>query len=158
MFGQTLYSARRYDEAIPHLKRSIELEPRNFLAYSRLADVYEQMERYDDALSVYRRVQAQVKGRPYLDRIARVYARMGKRTEARELLEELKATTGLTGFLPGAYAALDDNAEAFRQLMKKIDERALPGLFFIKVDPLFDSLRSDPRWKVVLRRMNLPAE
>jgi TolB-like protein/DNA-binding winged helix-turn-helix (wHTH) protein len=88
MFGQTLYSARRYDEAIPHLKRSIELEPRNFLACRRLANVYAQMGRYDDALACLEKLPERGRGL----HSARVYARMGKRTKARQILEQLRAS------------------------------------------------------------------
>jgi len=154
-FGQALSNARKYDEAVAHLERAIELEPRNFLACRRLAEVYAQMGRYDDALAFHEKGG----GGGYF--VARVYAKMGKRTKARRILEELSAKRSLMGSLPlgaGAYAALGDNDEAFRLLMKQIEEHALPGLFFIKVTPYFDSLHSDPRWRELLRRMNLPTE
>jgi TolB-like protein/DNA-binding winged helix-turn-helix (wHTH) protein len=154
-FGQALYNARKYDEAVPHLERAIELEPRNFLACRRLANVYAQMGRYDDALAFHEKAG----GGGYF--VARVYARMGKPTKARQMLEEVRVKTDPTGLQPlgaAAFAAVGDKDEAFRLLMNKIDEHVLPGLFFIKVDPVFDSLRSDLRWKEVLRRMNLPVE
>jgi hypothetical protein len=53
------------------------------------------------------------------------------------------------------YAALGDKDAAFRLLFKSIEERR-DWPIFIKADPPFDSLHSDPRWTVLLRRMNLP--
>jgi hypothetical protein len=113
------------------------------------------MGRYDDALAFHEKAG----GGGYF--VARVYARMGKPTKARQMLEEVRVKTDPTGLQPlgaAAFAAVGDKDEAFRLLMNKIDEHVLPGLFFIKVDPVFDSLRSDLRWKEVLRRMNLPVE
>ena len=50
-FGRVLYRARRYDEAIVHLNRAIELDPQSPAgAYGRLADVYEAIGKYDEAL------------------------------------------------------------------------------------------------------------
>jgi TolB-like protein/DNA-binding winged helix-turn-helix (wHTH) protein/Tfp pilus assembly protein PilF len=158
-FGQALYNARKYDEAVPHLERAIELEPRNFLAYRRLGRVYERMDRYDDALTIYEK--AHKKGEPaYFVLRAGVYAKAGKQTKARQMLEEVAKTdpTGRRALGAAAFAAVGDKDEAFRLLMKQIDEHALPGLFFTKVDPVLDSLRSDRRWKEVLRRMNLPED
>ena len=50
-FGRILYRARRFDEAILHLNQAIELEPETAGNYGRLADVYEEMGRYDEALA-----------------------------------------------------------------------------------------------------------
>jgi hypothetical protein len=57
----------------------------------------------------------------------------------------------------GVYAALGDKDAAFRLLFKSVDER-IDWPIFIKADPLFDSLHSDPRWTELLRRMNLPTD
>ena len=92
----------------------------------------------------------------YIARLARVYARMGRRSEARKMLEGLKSR----GRLPlmdaaSAYTALGDKDEAFSLLFRGVEQRSLS---YLKVDPPFDSLHSDPRWQELLRRMNLPVE
>ena len=56
--------------------------------------------------------------------------------------------------LAQAYAALGNNDEAFRLLFKHAEERN--GLNYVKTDPRFVSLHSDPRWQLLLRRMNFP--
>jgi hypothetical protein len=52
------------------------------------------------------------------------------------------------------YAGLGDKDEAFAWLDKAIADRE-SGLEFVKTDPSYDSLHSDPRFKNVLRRLNL---
>ena len=52
------------------------------------------------------------------------------------------------------YAGLGDKDQAFKWLEKGYDERAAP-LFYIKVDPIWDPLRSDPRFDDLLRRIGL---
>ena len=88
-FGRVLYRAR-HDQAIPHLKQAIELEPRSSDAYGRLADVYEALGRYDEALALYEKVNV-LRGRLVrgLD-IAIVFARMGKRSEANRIVAALR--------------------------------------------------------------------
>ncbi len=53
------------------------------------------------------------------------------------------------------YAALGDQDDAFRALARMFEER--DGLNYVKTDPRLDSLHADPRWQVLLRRMNFPA-
>jgi hypothetical protein len=87
---------------------------------------------------------------------ARIYARMGKRSEAQSILKALKPNTP-DSKVAAAYAALGDNDEAFRVLFQRVENRE-EMLYSIKTDPQYASLHSDPRWRELLVRMNFPAE
>jgi tetratricopeptide (TPR) repeat protein len=158
-FGRILYRARRFDEAISHLNRAISLEPRNHAAYGRLGDVYEEMGKYAEALAANEKANALAGRAVYSADIARIYARMGKRNEARQILETFRnrAVDLPVMAAAGAYAALGDRDEAFRMLFSKVEEHNVSDMY-VKVAPPLDSLHSDPRWLVLLRRMNLPID
>src|SRR4030095_7287603 len=154
-FGRVLYRARRFDQAIPHLNQAIALEPRSSDAYGRLADVYEALGRNDEALALYEKVHV-LRGRPVRDPdIAVGFARVGKRDEASRIVAPLRNTSP-PAQLAQAYAVLGNNDEAFRLLFRHADERN--GLNYVKTEPRFDSLHADPRWPVLLRRMNFPVD
>ena len=93
-FGRVLYRARKFDEAIVHLNRAIELDPQSPAgAYSRLADVYEAVGKYDEALELLEKA-AGIEARPRsVERTARIFALMGKREEARGMLNGSRGTT-----------------------------------------------------------------
>jgi tetratricopeptide (TPR) repeat protein len=151
-FGRVLYRARRFDEAIPRLNRALELDPEmSGSVNSRLADVYEQMGQYDRAVTASLRAGPAGRGQ-----LARVYARMGRHREARQILEDAKASPGRLSPIVEAstYAALGDKDRAFKILFDSL-EAASPPLF-ISVDPPLDSLHSDPRWPELLRRVGQP--
>jgi TolB-like protein/DNA-binding winged helix-turn-helix (wHTH) protein/Tfp pilus assembly protein PilF len=155
-FGRILYRARRFDEAISHLNRAIALEPRNGSAYSRLADVYEEMGKYAEALATQEKANAlAVRRAGDTYRIARIYARMGQRDEAQQILEALRNRPAGLAQAASVYAALGEGDQAFRLLFRHAEERSSQA-GYINVDPSFNSLHSDPRWPVLLRRMNLP--
>jgi len=156
-FGRVLYRAHKFDQAIPHLNQAIALEPgpRSSDAYGRLADVYEELGRHDEALALYEKVDV-LRGRPMRSAdVAIVFARMGKRDEANRAVAAARNTSP-PAQLAQAYAVLGNNDEAFRLLFKHADERN--SLNYVKTEPRFDSLHSDPRWPLLLRRMNLPAD
>ena len=156
-FGRILYRARRFDEAIVHLNQAIELDPQDFGSYSRLADVFEEMGRYADAIAWHEK-RAKIVGQSagVNPEIARIYARMGKPEEARRILT-LQPTGGKALFATAAtYTALGDDDEAFRLLFQMAEARDV--LNYVKTDPRFDTLHSDPRWPVLLRRMNFPVD
>ncbi len=153
-FGRVLYRARKFEQAIPHLNQAIALEPRSSDGYGRLADVYEALGRYDEALALYEKVHV-LKGRPRDPDIAIVFARMGKRDEANRVLATVRNTSP-PAQLAQAYAVLGNSDEAFRLLFRHAEERN--GLNYVKTEPRFDSLRADPRWPLLLHRMNLPVD
>jgi TolB-like protein/Flp pilus assembly protein TadD len=144
-FGRILYRARQFDAALERLNRAIELEPRNGMAYRRLADVYALMGRYDEALRLYEQAGGLVGGAKktvYDTRIALTYARMGRGRDARRLLPDLQ---GPAGALATVHTALGDHDTAFTLLFHAVDARE--DLFpFIKADPDFDALHADHRW------------
>ncbi len=154
-FGRVLYRARQFDQAIPHLNQAIALEPRSADGYGRLADVYEALGRYDEALALYDKVSVLRGRRAGGPDIAIVFARMGKRDEANRIVQTLR-TTIQPAQLAQAFAVLGDNDEAFRLLFRHAEERN--GVNYVKTEPRLDRLHSDPRWQLLLRRMNLPVD
>ena len=159
LFGRILLRSGKPEEAILHLKRAIEREPRSVMAHGFLGEVYEQMGRYEEALAIYTKHRVLKRDPPnnphFLAIRARVYALMGKRTEARGILKAVKPHK--PDLRAAAYVALGDNDEAFRLLFQKVENRE-ETLYAIKTEPRFAGLHSDPRWQELMRRMNLPVE
>jgi tetratricopeptide (TPR) repeat protein len=153
-FGRVLYRARKYDQAIVRLNRALELEPAmGWLVYHRLADVYEKQGQYDRAVVALRRAGGAHRLRPLGAELARVAARMGYRAAAEQLMRDMDQSSGAPlNAKAAAYAALGDHDTAFRLLFEHVDSNS-PGPNFVAVDPLFDVLHSDPRWKELLRRI-----
>ena len=126
-------------------------------AYGRLADVYEAVGRYDEALTLLDKAMS-IEGRPRgasdTVRAARIYALMGKRKEAISMLSRSRG--GNPQLLAMAYTALGDHDEAFRLLFRVIEDPSFN--VYIKTDPAFDPLHSDERWEEILRHMSVPPE
>lgn len=154
VLGRLLYRARRYQEALPYLQRGIELEPQSARAYYRLGDLYVKLARYDEAIAAYLKIRELAPNSGYMQAgTAYVYALMGRRSKARQMISRLKADPMTVAQV---YVALGDKDEAFRILGKAIEEHRIG--FFLSEDPAFESLYSDPRWQALLRRMNFPPE
>jgi hypothetical protein len=83
----------------------------------------------------------------------------GRRAEARKVLEELRERSKReytsSYFVATIYAGLGSKDQAFARLQKAFEDRA-DELVFLKADPRFDPLHSDPRFQDLLRRMNFP--
>lgn len=89
---------------------------------------------------------------------ARVYALSGRRGDALQTLDRLLALSKRTQVskypIAAVYAALGDKGQAFAYLNRAYDEHSFM-LGFLRVDPALDPLRSDPRFRELLRRMEL---
>jgi serine/threonine protein kinase/tetratricopeptide (TPR) repeat protein len=155
--GNILYLARKYDQALEELRNAIELFPEHGANYNYAAGVYTALGRYEEALASLQGYE-EIRGVEPITLSAYVYAKWGKRREAYEFLKKIikeseKAYISPTDIAP-IYGALGDSDQAFSLLEKAYSERD-NRLQYLKVEPEFDSLRSDPRFKALLKRMNL---
>jgi DNA-binding winged helix-turn-helix (wHTH) protein/TolB-like protein/Tfp pilus assembly protein PilF len=158
--GEILYYARRYDEAIAVYRISLEMDPNFGVAHYLLAYAYEQKGMYDEAIREFQKaLPTHAPGAKHLRGwLGRCYALKGMRDEAGKILNELKAlprrAPGLPLQMTSIHAALGDKDQAFEWLERAYEEHDY-DMIQITMDPRHDSLRSDPRFQDLLRRMNL---
>ena len=156
--GWVLQTARKNDESIEQLRKTLEMDPNFALAHHRLGLVYEQQGKYGEAIVEFKQVVNLLGRKPLgLAALARAYALEGQRSEAQKLIAELQEQAGERYVSPSSiaviYSALHDTEQAFNWLDK--GEKARDGIQLrLNVDPRFDSLRSDPRFKDLVRRVN----
>jgi DNA-binding winged helix-turn-helix (wHTH) protein/TolB-like protein len=158
--AQVLLMARRYDEALEHCKKALEMDPNLGFAYWLLGLTYIYKGSYEPAILALQKSIPLSEGSPDESAsLAHAYALAGKRTEARKILEELKQQAKLKFISPGTiadlYGALGERDQAFALLDKAVEERD-NMVVLLKVEPMFDPLRSDPRFTDLLRRVGFP--
>jgi serine/threonine protein kinase/tetratricopeptide (TPR) repeat protein len=157
--GRIFYDARQYDRSIEQYHKTIEMDPNFMLSYLWLSYPYTQKGMYEEAIATLQKWTKMSKGwyEP-LANLAVVYAYSGKREEAEKILEELpklkEQRIFSSYFMALIYAALNQKDKAFEWLEKAYEERNL-WIVNIKVDPILDSIRSDSRYKELLKKMNL---
>ncbi len=158
--GWILVLAGQPDQAIEQLRKTLELDPNFMLAHLRLGYVYEDKGMYDEAISEFEQVLKLSGGRFLgIASLAHAYALAGKRDEAQKLLNELLQQSKQRYVSPASiaivYVALNDKDQAFAWLEKGNDIRDM-NVVRLKVDPRYVSLRSDPRFNDLVRRMGIP--
>jgi TolB-like protein/DNA-binding winged helix-turn-helix (wHTH) protein/thioredoxin-like negative regulator of GroEL len=157
--GWILFCAHDYDQAIQKLRATIELDPNFANAHYKLALVYEIKGMYKEAVEEYIKEET-ISGTntEAVEGLRAAYAKSGWKGYCREKLRQLKDSSTRGYVLPKYFVLthlqLGDTEQAFKWLDEAYKERAEP-LVYLRVDPRFDSLRSDPRFEDLLRRMNL---
>jgi tetratricopeptide (TPR) repeat protein len=153
------YYARRYDEAIRQGRKTIEMDPRFALAHAFTALCYLQKKEYAQAIVELK--DAVVESGNRIDmraNLAAAYALAGRPDEARKALKGLKNDSPQrsdTAFhIARVYLALGEKDEALSLLEKAYHERSGP-LILLQVDPGNDSMRPDPRFQDLRRRIGL---
>jgi TolB-like protein/DNA-binding winged helix-turn-helix (wHTH) protein len=149
--------ARRYDEAIEKLRQMIELEPGSGFAHAQLAITYAENGMYGDAITEAQKATSlDWKGTQPQIYLGYIFAKAGKRGEALAILNKLKTTKEYVSpaELAILYAGLGDKEEALALLQRAYDEHDLQ-LKDLRVGLGYDSLRSDPRFHDLLRRVGL---
>jgi TolB-like protein/DNA-binding winged helix-turn-helix (wHTH) protein/Tfp pilus assembly protein PilF len=155
-----LYLARQFDQAIEQCHKTLDLDPNFAVAYQVLGQAYlaEGMNR--EAEPVLEKYSALSQGSAdSLALLGYSHARLGERSQALRTLEELKATSKKS-YVPAfyfamIYAALEDKDQAFMQLEKGYDER-FARFAYLKLEALWDPLRSDERFSDLVRRVGIP--
>jgi tetratricopeptide (TPR) repeat protein len=156
--GCILYFARRYDEALEELKKALEFDPTHAATYEYMGDVYRELSRYEESIASFRTAK-KLEDRPILSiHLAVTYARAGQVEEARKMLLELKERSKQeyvsSVLLAAAYGALGERDIAFELLDKAYTERD-SRLTTLKTLPILDSVRSDPRFAALLKKIGL---
>jgi|SRR5271169_491103 len=150
--GLYFLSAGRYDEAIQQLQKALELDPNFPPALTRLGLAYEGQQKYDQAVVWIKKALALEQSPGRLGHLGDVYARWGKKEAALEVIEELKKMAEQRYVPPNMialiYARLGQNEKALSYLEKATKEDGPP-----LSDSGFDSLRTDPRFKVLEARL-----
>jgi TolB-like protein/DNA-binding winged helix-turn-helix (wHTH) protein/Flp pilus assembly protein TadD len=157
--GKELYFVRRYDEALVELRRALELDPNFVSAHNWISDTLLEKRLYSDAVVELEKTRPFREERVYIRQTAYLYARMGRRAEARTALaKSLQLSKGKqvsSGAVALTYAALGDKDESFQWLEKAYTERS-SFMTSLKYWSVFDQLRGDPRFGDLLRRVGLP--
>ena len=152
--------ARRPDEAIEMFRRAHEMDPTLFVPLGYLGFAQTLKGQYTEAIATFRKAIEVSDGSPNAkSHLAYALARAGQRDEALKLIDELKrqAAHGYISSFHFAvpYIGLGNKDEAFFWLGKGVDEGSI-GFAQLDIHPWFDDLRSDPRFKALLIRTNLP--
>ena len=155
--GSSLYFARYYDEAIDQLQQVLRMDPNFAYAHWDLGRVYLQKQMYAEAIAELEKADTLLGGLQVRAELGYAYGRSGKRKEAQQQLEYLIELSTRDPVAPATvasiYAGLGNNDQALRWLSKACDQQF--GVFRLKADPQWDSLRSDKRFQDLLRRIGL---
>lgn len=147
--GRVLFYARRYDESLAQYRKTIEMNPTYGAFYGELGDLYEQLGMVEPWIAA--------KGYSEIQSLYGVLREHDFKAYYREYLNEIEKgqLTKLDYYYrAGAHAALGEKDQAFNCLNQAYEERN-HQITQIKVNPMFDPLRSDPRFQDLLRRLNL---
>jgi TolB-like protein/Tfp pilus assembly protein PilF len=155
-----LYLARKFDRATKQAHDTLEMDANFAVSYAVLGEAYLSKGMYREGLSALEKYSTLSRsGAASLALLGYSHARSGERKKSLEMIEELKAASEQS-FVPAlfvalVYAGLEDRDQAFTWLEKAYEER-FNRLAYLKVEALWDPLRSDPRFADLLRRVGIP--
>jgi TolB-like protein/Tfp pilus assembly protein PilF len=150
--------ARQYDQAIVQLRKTIELDQNWYLAHSVLCQTHSYKGQYAEAIAECEKARGLNDDPAVLSFLAYAYARSGKREEAMKIVGQMhelarQRYVPLYGF-GVAYAGLGDKDQAFQWLERSLQDRSWE-INYLNVDSNMDSLRSDPRFNDLVKRIGL---
>jgi len=164
--GLYSYYEHNYDDALAKYKLTLQSDPDFWVARHYLALAYVQKGMYQDAIAELRKLIKAPESGPVPDRVIEAeseasaslgfaYGMAGKGPEARAILRQLQALSQRRYVSPLyfaiVYAGLKDNEKAIEYLDKAFDARH-PGLVLVRIEPMFDGLRGDERFKQLIKR------
>jgi TolB-like protein/DNA-binding winged helix-turn-helix (wHTH) protein/Flp pilus assembly protein TadD len=158
--GFQLYYQKRYDEAISQLRKTLQMNPKFPLAHLWLGRAYQQKQMYEEAIAEYRETDAALPDWVVtLAAIGNVEGVAGKRREARDILAKLNTLAQKKYVTPYGvalvYDGLGEKDQALSWLDKALDDRS-HWLVWIRLDPRWDAVRDEPRFKRIVSRVAFP--
>jgi len=152
------YHLRDYPRLIDSSRRALLFDPKDWFQHYTLGVGYEATGKLQEAIAEYQKAIATSGGSPGPTvALAHAYAAVGKKAEAEKILRDLESnskTTASPYTMATIYAGLGENDKALESLEKARSEKSFQTLS-LKADLLLDTLRPDPRFQSLLRRMSL---
>ena len=150
--------ARQNDLAIAQLNKIIEMDPNWYLAHMVLCQTYSYNGQYSQAIAECEKAKGLNDDPAVLSYLSRAYSLAGKREDGMKVVAQMHEIAKQR-YVPAygfgfAYAALGDKEQAFQWLERSFQDRGWE-ISYLKVDPAMDSLRSDPRFNELVRRVGL---
>jgi TolB-like protein/tetratricopeptide (TPR) repeat protein len=150
------FNARRYDETEAQARKTLEMDPRFYVAHYYLGEALQFKGKLTDATAEYQK-SFESNNDPFsLAMLGQACARQGKTDEARKILARLREQAKSQYISPYAFAvvltALGDKPHAIDELERNYDDTGF-YISLIKVDPLFDDLRGDPRFEALVQKI-----
>jgi TolB-like protein/Tfp pilus assembly protein PilF len=153
-----LYHARRYDDAMVQIRKTLELDPTSTLARHLLGCCLLWKGDTAGAIAEFQRSKIVVTGAWYQGLLGYAYAISGNRPKAEQILGELEAQANRHYVNSSAFAAiylgLDEKEKALDWLDKAYENQE-SACWLLKVDPIYDSVRKEPRFQALLKRVGL---
>jgi eukaryotic-like serine/threonine-protein kinase len=159
--GRVLHFQKRYDAAIAQCRRTIDMDASFVQAHLDLGMAYAAQGRYDEAIREFESVLAPDDSRSVMRAVlGHILARAGRTAEAEEVLQDLERRyrrgEAASYDLGLVLAGLERSSEALDWLERACDVRS--GLLvYLKVEPMFDPIRAEPRFQALLQRLGLPS-
>jgi TolB-like protein/Tfp pilus assembly protein PilF len=155
-----LYLARKFDQAIDQAHNTLEMDANFAIAYAVMGEAYLSKDMYQEGLSALESYCALSRSSAAsLALLGYGHARSGEREESLRMIDKLQAASKQS-FVPALFVALvyagqEEKDQAFTWLEKAYEER-FNRLAYLKVEALWDPIRSDPRFADLLRRIGTP--
>jgi adenylate cyclase len=153
-----IWMRRQSDRALQQCRKALEMDPNFYWAYFMRGWIEMNAGDYDAAIADYQKARSLADTPWMIGSLGYVYARSGKVREAEDLLHDLEQLTTQRYVTPYAQAlvviGLGQKDRAFEWLNKMYEERSM-FITFLKMEPGFDPLRSDPRFAALLKKVGL---
>jgi serine/threonine protein kinase/tetratricopeptide (TPR) repeat protein len=158
--GLRLYYSRQYPQAIDQFQKTMAMDSLFVPAHVFLGRAYEQTARFPDAVAEFRKALELSEGDTNeLAALGHALAISHQEGEARKILQQLTERSQQTYVQPTwvgvIHIGLGEKDQAFDWLQKAYEDRSA-WLVYLRVDPFFDPVRSDPRFIDLTRRVGLP--
>jgi TolB-like protein/Tfp pilus assembly protein PilF len=157
--GAAYVMARRYDEALQKLQAAIKVDDKVWWTYYWQGIAYSEKGMHDKAIESLQ-TAAKLDDSPLIRGVlAQALARAGRKAEAQRVIDDLielsKSKFVSQSTIAIAYAGLGEKDKAFEWLDKSYESHD-EAILWLKNHPMFEPLREDPRYKPMLKRLNLP--
>src|SRR6059036_286738 len=153
-----LYHARRYDDAMVQVRKTLELDPTSTLAHNLLGRCLLGKGDTAGAIAEFQQSKIVVTGAWYQGLLGYAYAISGDRPKAEQMLRELEEMAkrqyvNTTAFA-SIYLGLGEKEKALDWLDKAYHDQE-SACWYLTVDPIYDSVRKDPRFQAILKKIGL---